>query len=99
MLRQARQQLQIERFVINVSKLYDFFNPETCVIYSEYGKHPQNKIKNRIETFVCRYLISHNSCHVRICSNHKYSVSHNFVAPSKELFSKIALREVGMSLP
>ena len=33
------------------------------------------------------------------CQLFLYSVSHNFIAPSKELYSKMDLGEVGVSLP
>ena len=36
---------------------------------------------------------------IHILRKHLYSVSHNFIAPSKELYSKMDLGEVGVSLP
>ena len=35
---------------------------------------------------------------IRLCHNNYYNVSHNFIAPSKELYSKIALETIHLRL-
>ena len=55
---------------------------------------------NLKQTLIVATLITSLNKKLRkFVKNEGYSVSHNFIAPIKELCSKMALEEVGMSLP
>ena len=80
--------LSIEMFVIKRKKQYLFNQMIYGKDVAPCCQHPSLKV-------IAMQLTQATQVAERLC----YSVSHNFIYPSKELCSKMALGEVGVSLP